>query len=196
MGSGLDAAKGIWVSRSPNRLGFFKISQRRGRKKKTEKKRKKGMRGEGLGFPLRRHRHLLPAQSPCLCQASPGTKPKICFVSGSAWGAPVGMALHSISSLPASPASCALELAAQMWPDRTAGAKPGVQQLGHICPGAGTGGGQPCLGGSHAPHFPAQLCYQDRHMKDVSPEKGCGCQGSVLSIPSLWVWSISSLPSW
>lgn len=41
MGSGLDAAKGIWVSQSPNCLGFFKISQRRGRKKKGRKKEKK-----------------------------------------------------------------------------------------------------------------------------------------------------------
>lgn len=150
------------------------------------------MRGEGLSFPLRRHRHLLPAQSPCLCQASLGTKPKICFVSGSAWGAQGrcgdGIAQHLF------PACIPCQLAAQMWPDSTAGAKPGVQQLGHICPGAGTGAGQPCLGGSHAPHFPAQLCYQDRHMKDVSPGKGCGCQGSVLSIPSLQFWSIFCHP--
>lgn len=80
-----------------------------------------------------------------------------------------------------------------MWPDSTAGAKVGVQQLGHICPGAGTGRGQPCQGGHHTPHF--QFWCQDRHTKDVSLGKGRGRQGSVLPILSLRLWSITSLSS-
>lgn len=54
MGSELDAAKGIWVSRSRNRPGFFSIGMKGGEEERKEKrKKKKGMRGEGLGFPLR-----------------------------------------------------------------------------------------------------------------------------------------------
>lgn len=129
------------------------------------------MRGEGLGFPLRRHRHLLPAQSPPPLPGLHGHKTQnlLCvWVSMACPGAPWGWHCTASLPLPPSPASCALGLAAQMWPDSTAAAKPGVQQLEHICPRAGTGGGQPCLGGSHAPHFPAQFWCQNRRMKDVS----------------------------
>lgn len=69
MGSELDAAKGIWVSRSRNRPGFFSIGTKGGRRKERKKgKKKKGMRGEGLGFPLRssgicyQHRGRVPSR--------------------------------------------------------------------------------------------------------------------------------------
>lgn len=118
------------------------------------------MRGEGLGFPLRRHRHLLPAQPPPPLPGLPGHKTQNLLCVWVSMGCPqTPWGWHCTASLPRppSPASCALELAAQMWPDSTAGAKAGVQQLGHICPGAGTGGGQPCLQGSHAPPFPSPV---------------------------------------
>lgn len=123
-------------------------------KKKDRKKKKNGMRGEGLGFPLRRHRHLLPVQPPPSLPGLPGYKTQnlLCvWVSMGCPRTPWGWYCTASLPLPPSPASCALELAAQMWPGSTAGAKPGVEQLGHICPRAGTGGGQPCSGSSMHP---------------------------------------------
>ena len=136
------------------------------------------MRGEGPGFPLRRHRHLPPAQqrrvvtragrslpaSLLLRDASPGTKSHLLCVWASV-GCPLApWGQHRTSYLPAppSPASSAPEPAAQMWPDTAAGAESGVQWLGHVCPRAGTGGVQPCSGDSCASHFPARFRRWDR----------------------------------
>lgn len=153
-------------------------------KKKDRKKEKNGMRGEGLGFPLQRHRHLLPVQPPRLCQASPGTKPKICFVSGSAWGAHGphgdGIAQHlfpCLHLLPAVPWSWQLRCgrAAQLVPNLA------WNNWGTSAPELALGEANPARGAPCTP-FPARFWYQDRHGKDVSLGKGCGCPGST----SLW----------
>lgn len=156
------------------------------------------MRGEGLGFPLQRHRHLLPAQPPPPLPGLPGHKTQtlLCvWVSVGCPQTPWGWHCTASFPRPPSPASCALELAAQMWPDSTAGAKAGVQQLGHICPGAALGEASPACRAPMHPHFPAQFQHQGRHMKDVPLGKSCGRRGSVLPVPSLRLWSITSLSS-
>lgn len=168
MGSGLDAAKGIWVSQSPNRQGFFKISQRGGRRKKAKKRKKRNERG-GTGLSaLEASASATSAVSSARPPWAQNPKFALCLGQHGVPMDPVGMALHSISS----PASCAPELAAQMWPDSTAGAKPGVQQLGHICPGAGTGGGQPCLGGLPCTPFPSPVLVSGQGHKGCVPREG------------------------
>lgn len=100
MGSGLDAAKGIWVSRSPNRLGFFKISQRGGRKKKDRKKKKRNERGgTGLSAP-EASASATSAASPASARPPRAQNPNfaLCLGQHGVPTDPVRMALHSISS--------------------------------------------------------------------------------------------------
>lgn len=110
-------------------------------------------------------------QEPASLPPAPRCLPrhKIPFALSLGRGGSVGCPLapwgwHHTASLPTppSPAGSAPEPAAQMWSDTAAGAESGVQQLGHICPRAGAGGGQPSLGGSCAPHFPARFRRRDR----------------------------------
>lgn len=136
---------------------FFKIILGGGGgEEKKKEKRKKGMREEGRGFLLRRHRHLLPAQrqraarragrslpaSPLLHHVSPSTKAHLLRVwaAVTAWGA--RWPRRDGIARPPSPAGSAPQPAAQMWSGPAAGAGPG----------AGTGGRQPCSGG--LPHTP------------------------------------------
>lgn len=125
------------------------------------------MRGEGLGFLLRRHQHLLPAQQqraapragrscqhpPCSAMRPQARNP-ICSVPGPAWGAccPRGDG----TARPLFPHLCplaALPQGQQLGCGRTwqPSAKSGVQRQRPIRPGAGTQRGRSCPGTPSTP---------------------------------------------
>lgn len=128
------------------------------------------MRREGPGFPLQRPWHLRPAQwpraatrslaiSPCSA-VPPQARNPLCFVSG-----------HGVRAVPTEMAS------------------HDVQQLEHICPGAG--GAQPCLGSSHTPQFTIWFQRQDRpHEGCASPGEGC-CEATAARAAVLRVLLLS-----
>lgn len=198
MGSGLDAAKGIWVSRSPNRLGFFKISQRGGRKKKDRKKEKRNERGgTGLSAP-EASASATSAASPSSARPPRAQNPNfaLCLGQHGVPTDPVGMALHSIFS----PASLPCQLCPWSWQLRCGQTaqlvpKPVCSSWGTSALELALGEASPACRAPMHPHLPAQFQHQGRHMKDVSLGKSCGRRGSVLPVPSLRMWSITSLSS-
>lgn len=174
MGSRLDAAKGIWVSRSPNRLGFFKISQRGGRKKKTEKRKKRNERG-GIGLSaLEASASVTSTASPASARPPQAQNPKfaLCLGQHGVPTDPVGTAFHSISS----PASIPCQLCPGAGSSDVAGQHSWCQTrcaaAGAHLPWSWHWGRPALLGGLPCTPFPSPVLVSGQTHEGCVPREG------------------------